>query len=140
MQEISAFMEIKHGTEKFFRKKAGNEYYVIDQISQQFSNLFNTYAKHYNFHRKRWGSLFKRNFRRKEIIDTEYLKTVVCYVHQNPVEAGFVDSIIDWKYSSYLAFQNQDITLVAREETLELFGGRKNFDAYHQVKRNIKEE
>ncbi|MEO8087394.1 MAG: hypothetical protein ABI763_11270 [Bacteroidota bacterium] len=132
--EVSDFFESKLGLEKFNRKKITNEDFITNQISQQFSNLFNTYAKHYNFHRRRMGSLFKRNFRRTEITSTDYLKNVICYVHQNPVEAGFVKSMSDWKYSSYLTFQSNQLTHVAREETLELFGGKKNFDAYHEAR------
>lgn len=134
LQEVSSFLEIKHGADKFNRKKSADENYIVNQICQQFSNLFNTYAKHYNFHSDRWGGLFKRNFRRKEITDTDYLKRVICYVHQNPVEAGFVRSMNDWKFSSYLAFQSSMETFVARDETLELFGGRENYDAFHSVR------
>lgn len=139
LQEVSSFLEIKHGAVKFNRKKSVDENYIVNQISQQFSNLFNTYAKHFNFHNDRWGSLFKRNFRRKEITDTDYLKRVICYVHQNPVEAGFVQAMKDWKFSSYPAFQSNQETFVAREETLELFGGKKNFDAYHEVRSELKD-
>lgn len=62
---------------------------------------------------------------------------MICYVHQNPVEAGLVQAMKDWKFSSYPAFQNSMETIVAREETLELFGGKKNFDAYHEVRSEL---
>ncbi len=70
----------------------------------------------------------------------DYLKRVICYIHQNPVEAGFVQSMKDWKFSSYIPFQSSTETVVAREETLGLFGGKENFDAYHRVRCELKDE
>jgi len=53
--------------------------------SHQFSHLFNAYAQAYNKRNKRSGSLFEHPFHRKEIMDQDYLKTLVIYIHQNPV-------------------------------------------------------
>jgi putative transposase len=133
LQEITPFFVDKLGADKFLRKTHANPDFITHQISQQFSNLFNTYAKHFNFHKKRMGSVFKRNFRRKEITTTDYLRTLICYVHQNPVKAGLARSLKHWRFSSYPSFLDTILTDVAREETLELFGGIENFHEYHKL-------
>lgn len=57
----------------------------------------------------------------------QYLQRLICYVHQNPVEAGFVFQPEQWKYSSYNAIVSSNQTLVARQEVIELFGDLENF-------------
>lgn len=53
--------------------------------SHQFSHLFNAYAQAYNKRIGRTGSLFEHPFHRKEITDSDYFKTLVIYIHNNPV-------------------------------------------------------
>jgi len=53
--------------------------------SHQFSHLFNAYAQAYNKRNGRTGSLFIHPFKRKLIEDIEYFKTMVVYIHNNPV-------------------------------------------------------
>jgi putative transposase len=65
--EIERFLNHKMGMEKFENQKVCNEYFLSEQISKSYSNLFNTYSKHYNYVQKRNGTLFKRNFRRKKL-------------------------------------------------------------------------
>ncbi len=100
-------------------------------LSQIFSNFFNTYAKHYNFWKNRTGTLFKRAFRRKEINDMEYLRKLICYIHQNPVKAEFADKCSDWKYSSYQTLVGLQQTLILRKEVINLFGDLQNFIYCH---------
>jgi len=60
-------------------------------ISQQFSNLFNSYSKAFNKYFNRKGSLFIPNFKRKQIESNSYFATLIAYIHYNPVHHGFVD-------------------------------------------------
>jgi putative transposase len=116
-----------------------NENYLDKALSQIFSNFFNTYIKYYNFHKNRTGSLFKRAFRRKEIEDLEYLRTLICYVHQNPVEAGIAKKPDDWKYSSYRNLIGLQPTLIPGNEIINLFGDLQNF-IYCHLKRIVLEK
>src|SRR5688572_3892588 len=75
--DISEYLSKRLGSVKLNRKKAANDYFVSEQVSQHFSNLFNTYCKHYNFFKGRTGSLFKRAFRRNEITDMNYFRNVI---------------------------------------------------------------
>ena len=135
--EIEEFLKLKMDACKFDKGKEENEYFLSSQISKSFSNLFTAYAKHYNFWKGRTGTLFKRTFRRKEINDSGYLIRLICYVHQNPVTAGFVEQPQDWKYSSYSAVLGLKATLVLRNEVIELFGDLENLRYCHEKNKGI---
>jgi putative transposase len=101
-------------------------------ISKQFSNFFNSYAQAVNKQQGRKGNLLIRPFKRKEISSEEYLKSLVLYIHSNPVHHQFVSTISDWKYSSYHSLISDQTTLLKRKEVLELFEGIENFKFCHQ--------
>jgi len=136
--ETENFFRLKTGTEKYESQKSKNENYLEQQISKCYSNLFNTYAKYYNFHYNRTGTLFKRTFRRKKIDDLGYLKRLICYVHQNPVVAGFIDKPELWRYSSYAALLSSMPTLIPREEIIGLFEDLENLKFCHARLEEIK--
>jgi putative transposase len=58
--------------------------------SEQFSHLFNAYAKAINKRYNRSGTLFEHPFGRLVIDEFESLKRVMCYIHRNPLKHGFV--------------------------------------------------
>ena len=100
---------------------------LTETVSRQFSHLFNSYAKYFNYIHLRKGTLFTRAFRRKWVESEDYLKQLICYIHQNPVEAGFCNKPDQWKYSSYNAITGLKNTLVCRKEVIELFDDVENF-------------
>lgn len=108
-----------------------NDDFISKQISQILSNFFNTYSKHYNFINGRVGTLFKRTFRRKEVMDNDYLQQVICYIHQNPLSAGFTNKLYEWKYSSYNAIVSDKPTLVDRAFAIDAFDDIENFKFCH---------
>ncbi len=102
-------------------------------LSRQFSNFFNAYAKAFNKIHNRKGSLFMHTYKRKRVTDEKYLRKVIHYIHYNPVEAGIVAKIGDWKYSSYKALSTNSQTKLNRKAVLKLFESRKNFVYCHQI-------
>jgi REP element-mobilizing transposase RayT len=103
------------------------------QPSQQFSNLFNAYAKAFNRAYGRTGSLFEHPFHRIRVTTDEYFARVITYIHQNPQLHGFVDDFREWPYSSYHAMLSERPTRVRRVAALEWFGGRAGFLNSHGV-------
>lgn len=101
-------------------------------ISKQFSNLFNGYSQAINKQEWRAGSLFIRSFKRKEIESSEYLKSLILYIHLNPVRHQFVEKISGWKFLSYHSIISEWETLLKRSEVLELFDGLDNFKFSHE--------
>ncbi|MGB1206714.1 MAG: transposase [Chitinophagales bacterium] len=108
------------------------------KISQQFSNLFNSYSKAFNKQQNRSGSLFMQNFKRKHIHNDEYFRQIIHYIHFNPVHHGFVEDLREWKYSSFQTFFSTKATKLAREEVIEWFGNKDKFWNYHQNEINGK--
>ncbi len=108
-----------------------NEKELSDYVSKQFSNLFSSYTQAFNLLYNRRGSLFLKNFKRKNIDDDTYFVRLINYIHFNPVVHGFVNRPADWKYSSYNAIVSSAPTLVLRDDVLNWFDGLGNFMHCH---------
>lgn len=118
--------------ELLFNKNAEINLFSL-HISKQFSNLFNGYSQAINKQELRTGSLFSRSFKRKEIASSDYLKSLILYLHLNPVRHQFVEKISDWKFLSYHSIISERNTLLKRNEVLELFDGLNNFKFSHEL-------
>lgn len=104
---------------------------VEKRISQQFSNLFNSYTKAFNKQFGRKGSLFIPNFKRKEITSGHYLTNIIRYIHANPVHHGFTKDLSAWPWSSYMAVMESRNSLVNHEEIIQWFGNLSEFIVLH---------
>jgi len=100
-------------------------------VSQQFSNLFNSYTKSFNKQQNRQGSLFRRPFKRLLIDSNDYFREIIHYIHFNPVHHGFVEDLREWEYSSFESFFSEKATLLKREEVVDWFDNKDNFYAFH---------
>lgn len=105
---------------------------IEKRISKQFSNLFNAYTKAFNIRYKRRGTLFIPNFKRKEITDNNYLSTIICYIHMNPVHHGFVSDLQDWSWSSYHDLLSNNMSLIHTNFVINWFGNEAAFQQAHQ--------
>lgn len=60
----------------------------------------------------RFGHLFQNRYKSEPVESENYLITVLRYIHQNPVKAGMVEKVVDYKWSSYSeyvsAYQHKD--------------------------------
>lgn len=95
-------------------------------LSKLFANFFSSYTQSYNKIYNRRGSLFLKNYKKKEINNDEYLRNIILYIHQNPVHHGFCQTPIQWKWSSYSMFASEKNDLF-----LSLFGDLKNYQWLH---------
>ncbi|MFD2530880.1 transposase [Gracilimonas halophila] len=100
--------------------------------SKHLAHFFSSYTQSINKQENRTGSLFQKNFKRKEIDSEEYFRQMVVYSHINPIKHGFSKSLTDYPFSSYQIYLNSEETFIQRERTLELFGGRKKFITAHE--------
>lgn len=96
------------------------------KCSQQFSNLFNSYTKAFNKQQSRMGGLFISNFKRKLIDNPKYFSNVFAYIHNNPIEHGFVKEIEDWEHSSYHAYLSFKNTKLKKDVAISHFESREN--------------
>jgi len=72
--------------------------------SQCLSNFLNAYAQSFNILYNRQGNLFQKPIKRKLVEDEDYLRTLIIYIHNNPVHHGYTNNTIDYRWSSYLSW------------------------------------
>jgi putative transposase len=95
--------------------------------SKQFAHLFNAYVKKFNVLYERTGSLLEKNFEKREVDNEVYLKSLVCYIHNNPVHHRFCNSAIEYPWSSYLTIISLKPTKLKREKVIGWFDTLGNF-------------
>jgi putative transposase len=71
------------------------------QVQRNLGLVLSSYTKAINKRYSRHGSLFQAHTKAKEIIDEQYLITLISYIHQNPLRSKLVSQLTEWKYSSY---------------------------------------
>ncbi len=77
------------------------------------------------------GSLFMKNFKRKEIDSEKYLFQLVHYIHHNPTKANLVEHPENWHFSSYRILLSKAETFVKRDQVFDWYDGRENFEKVH---------
>lgn len=102
-----------------------------------FSHLFNAYSKYFNKFSGRHGALFERPFHRRVISDREYFKTMVVYIHNNPVHHGFTEYAMDYPWSSYLSCISIKPTHLQRDAVIGWFDNEANFKTEHDGKIDV---
>ncbi len=109
------------------------------EVTQAFSNLFNSYAKAFNKQIGRTGSLFEKHFKRIKLRDENYLRRLIIYVHLNP-KHHLDQDFKSFRFSSYQSFLSDKKTKIEREEVLDLFGDFDNFIFCHNQKNDLLNE
>lgn len=72
--------------------------------------LQNSYTQAINKQNKTTGSLFQQKTKSKILAETlsgsrlSYLEQCFHYIHQNPIAAGLVNELSEWKHSSFLEY------------------------------------
>jgi|GEM_PF-2587707 len=67
---------------------------AIKKPSQKFSNFFNAYLQAINGKSKRYDSLLEKQIKRIELKDETYLKSLIIYIHNNPLQHNFVEKLL----------------------------------------------
>ncbi|HEX2395195.1 MAG TPA: transposase [Bacteroidales bacterium] len=103
------------------------------------NQLFNSYAQWFNKRTDRTGGLFQSPFKRKRILDQEYLKQAIYYIHRNPMHHKITRKPDEYVYSSYNDLIGNNPTFVKRDHVLQWFDGPVHFADYHKMKFEIDE-
>jgi REP element-mobilizing transposase RayT len=134
-QDKSRFVEILH------EKKQGGSFYLqafclmdnhvhlmisegVDDIARVMKRITVSYVYYFNKKYKRIGHLFQDRFRSEVVEDDNYVLSLVRYIHQNPVKAGIVNQMKEFKWSSYLSYideKNYFRKVVDTETVLNIF-------------------
>lgn len=102
-----------------------------EPISTAIKRISSSYVYWYNRKYERCGHLFQERFKSETVDNEGQLLTVLRYIHQNPLKAGLVKSITEYKWSSYNEYTSKaamtdidfalEIFSVDREKAIDLF-------------------
>ena len=70
-------------------------------IYKLFNDTLISYALYYNSKYQCKGKLLQGKLQHKRICKDEYLISLCQYIHSNPVKAGIVNKVSEWKYSNF---------------------------------------
>jgi len=101
--------------------------------SKHLANFFSSYTQSLNKQTGRVGSLFQKNFKRKEIDSDDYFRKLVVYIHQNPAHHNFNSKFSEYPFSSFDHYTKNDESFLNKGKTIELFGGIENFKEAHYL-------
>ncbi len=125
------FLIKTHTAEDLIRhRKFKDDFHVL--IARELSNVLISYAKAYNKVYNRKGSLWIKPTKRFLVTNETHLKTVIKYIHCNPINHNFSSYPEDWEHSSYKIIIYNKPSFVNKEEVLKLFGGQSQFIEYHR--------
>ena len=107
-------------------------------VSNAFSSFFQSYSQAINKCFERTGQLFEEPFHRIDV-DTEiYFTRLVWYIHHNPQKHGFVSDFRDYRYSSYWSHLQEKQTKLQRQEVLDRFGNKQEYEKFHLLQQEDK--
>lgn len=104
-----------------------------NNLSTSFQEIFHSYAFYFNRKYERKGHVFCGRFRQALCFDESYLLASSVYIHMNPVVAGLVKNISDYRWSSIIPFIQEfnKETFVDYKFILELLD--KNIESARQM-------
>lgn len=96
------------------------------------------YAAYFNKKNMRTGNLFQGRFRSEAVENDPYFLTVLRYIHQNPLKAGIVTRLEQYKWSSYKTYvaTTQENDFLDTSFALEMFKGDKKSFALFNAEAN----
>ena len=114
-----------------------NEKMASLHISNVFASVFKSYAQSINKAHNRTGRLFEEPFRRILVDNDAYFTELIYYIHHNPQNHGFVKDFRDYPHSSYHAHLRTALTKLKRDDVLNWFGNRNEFEKFHLGNQNL---
>jgi len=73
----------------------------LEPLEQVMRRICGSYVYWYNWKYQRIGNLFQDRFKSEAVEDDTYFLIVQRYIHQNPLKAGLVKKIAQYKWSSF---------------------------------------
>ncbi len=100
-----------------------------EEISVTMKRIGVSFVQGYNFKYMTTGHLFQDRFKSENVEERSYLLTVIRYIHQNPVKAGMVNRVNEWRWSScheyYGGTTHHPMKLLDSQSVFELFSSDK---------------
>lgn len=108
----------------------------INTVSKVMQKTNGAYAKLYNKTKKRVGYVFRNRYYTQMILTEQQLYNCIVYIHKNPAKACMINTLQEYKYSSYKEYLGKRIFI--SDDSLKLvFGSTKDyintFKAIHRI-------
>ncbi|MCF7792924.1 MAG: hypothetical protein K9N09_03345 [Candidatus Cloacimonetes bacterium] len=116
----------------FFLRQDGNI-----PVFKLFDSSFRPYVLHFNSKYKRKGTLFQGPLQHIRVKSNNYFVQLCKYIHFNPIKAGLVKDLVDWKYSNYLGWSGKGKSRLFFPEFKEIFADE--LENYEQTIREYEE-
>ncbi|KJS82592.1 MAG: transposase [Peptococcaceae bacterium BICA1-8] len=118
----------------------------LEDLSITMKRIGVSYVWYYNQKYKTTGHLFQDRFKSETVEVDKYLLIVLRYIHQNPVKAGLVKKVDEWKWSSCLGYYGKSTipeALLDSSFILNMFAedwntAKKRFKEFNQIENNDK--
>ena len=106
----------------------------LANLSRAMQWLGLTYARRLNNRVGRHGHLFQGRFKAMLVENDAYVVELSCYVHRNPLRAGMVKRLIEYRWSSYpvYAYGKKGPDWLKTDLILAYFGGSGKHKGYRQ--------
>ena len=96
-------VQVRHEYEVFHPKNDRTK--RLNPLNKSIGSALSSYSQNFNRKTGRTGSLFRKRTKAKSLslrrVDNNYGINCYLYIHQNPVRAGLVEKLEDWKFSSF---------------------------------------
>jgi putative transposase len=107
-------------------------------ITKLMSKICTSYSMCFNKVNHRVGTLFQDRFKAVLMENNEQLLWTSYYIHKNPVEAGIVENLGNYKWSSFVEYFNpiKNLGLCKREIILKQFHSEAQYLKYFEDEKN----
>lgn len=100
-----------------------------EPLAKIFKRIGDRFVYWYNRKYKRIGPLFQDRFRSESVETERYFLTVVRYIFQNPVKAGIVSAVNQYKWCNYSAYCGEN-DFTDTDKVLSFFSETKDFISF----------
>jgi len=121
----------------------GNHYHLLlkthhANLSKAMQWFGTAYTRRFNVGNNRSGHLFQGRFKSFIVQNDAYLIQLSCYVHRNPLRAGIVQRLADYRWSSYLvyAYRKKAPKWLETDLILSQFGTKDPHQSYRKKVQN----
>ena len=96
-----------------------------ESLSNSMRRIGASYVYWYNWQYDRKGHLFQDRFKSEPVEEDAYFLTCLRYIHQNPLQAGLVDNIEQYQWSSYREYLVEP-KIINADFVLDMFHSDRN--------------
>ncbi len=125
----------------------GNHYHALFKtidanLSKAMQWFGTTYTRKFNIINRTGGHIFQGRFKSILVQNDAYLLRLSCYIHRNPLRAGFVKRLADYRWSSYpyYAYKKTPPDWLTTKTILGQLSGADKHKAYRDMTQHYSNE